>query len=148
MNAGQEENDISPKLMQQWFLKEDAALDVVKDCESDVTYDQEWWPVLGICALHLSHPKCHTQQWTHTHIVKHTTGAVGSHLCCGARGAVGGSVPWSRAPQSWYWGWRERFTFTPPFFMTISIYAKEIMKLAVMHDLYSWTMKQTMVYNL
>ncbi len=35
-----------------------------KRCESDVTYGQEWWPVLGICALHLSHPKC-----THTHIV-------------------------------------------------------------------------------
>ncbi len=35
--------------------------------ESDVTYDQVWWPILGICALHLSHPKCtHTQQWTHT----------------------------------------------------------------------------------
>ncbi|GAA6083699.1 uncharacterized [Tachysurus ichikawai] len=27
--------------------------------------------------------------------------SVGSHLCCGARGAVGGSVPCSRAPQSW-----------------------------------------------
>ncbi len=38
--------------------------------------------------------KVHTQQWTHTH-------TVGSHLCCGARGAVGGSVPCSRAPQSW-----------------------------------------------
>ncbi len=26
-----------------------------------------------------------------------------------------GSVPCSRAPQSWYyWGWRERCTFTPP----------------------------------
>ncbi len=37
---------------------------------------------------------------------------MGSHLCCGARGAVGGSVPCSRAPQSWYWGWRERCT--PP----------------------------------
>ncbi len=50
----------------------------------------------------------------HTHSSEHTTGAVGSHLCCGARGAVGGSVPCSRAPQSWYWGWRERCTFTPP----------------------------------
>ncbi len=55
----------------------------------------------------------HTQQWTHTHR-EHTPGAVGSHLCCGARGAVGGSVPCSRAPQSWYWGWRERCTFTSP----------------------------------
>ncbi len=55
----------------------------------------------------------HTQQWTHTHH-EHTPGAVGSHLCCGARGAVGGSVSCSRAPQSWYWGWRECCTFTPP----------------------------------
>ncbi len=37
----------------------------------------------------------HTQQWTHTHL-EHTPGAVGSHLCCGARGAVGGSVSCSR----------------------------------------------------
>ncbi len=78
------------------------------------TYDQVWWPILGICALHLSHPKCtHTAVNTHTHR-EHTPGAVGSHLCCGARGAVGGSVPCSRAPQSWYWRWRERCTFTPP----------------------------------
>ncbi len=46
-----------------------------------------WWPILliefeWIFALHLTHPRCtHTQQWTHTH-----TGAVGSHLWCGARG--------------------------------------------------------------
>ncbi len=50
----------------------------------------------------------------HTHSSEHTHGAVGSELCCGARGAVGGSMPCSRAPQSWYWGWRERCTFTPP----------------------------------
>ncbi len=28
--------------------------------------------------------------------------------------AVGGLVPCSRAPQSWYWGWREHCTYTPP----------------------------------
>ncbi len=39
-----------------------------KRCESDMTYGQEWWPILGICALHLSHPKCtHTAVNTHTH---------------------------------------------------------------------------------
>ncbi len=38
----------------------------------DVTYDQVWWPILGICALRLTHPKCtHTAvntdtTWTHT----------------------------------------------------------------------------------
>ncbi len=40
-----------------------------------------------------THPSAHTHQWTHT------PRAVGSHLCCGARGAVGGSVPCSRAPH-------------------------------------------------
>ncbi len=59
--------------------------------------------------------KVHTHSSEHTHTHRgHTPGAVGSHLCCGAWGAVGGSVSCSRAPQSWYWGWRERCTFTPP----------------------------------
>ncbi len=48
-----------------------------------------------ICALHLTHQKC-------THSSEHTPGAVGSHLCHGARGVVWGSVPCSRATQSWY----------------------------------------------
>ncbi len=34
--------------------------------ESDVTYNQVWWPILGICALHLPIQSAHTQQWTHT----------------------------------------------------------------------------------
>ncbi len=124
-----------------------------------MTCGQVWWPILGICALHLTHPSAphtavsseqtnkhthththtphthtHTQHTntnttntnthththththtTHTHTHTHTHGAVGGHLCCGARGVVGGSVPCSRVlPQSWYWGWRERWTFTPP----------------------------------
>ncbi len=79
--------------------------------ESDMTYDQVWWPILGICAYPIL--SAHTQQWTRTHR-EHTPGAVSSHLCCGARGAVGGSVPCLKAPQSWYWGWNERCTFTPP----------------------------------
>ncbi len=40
------------------------------ESESDVTYDQVWWPILGICALHFTHPKCthtvvntHPEQW-------------------------------------------------------------------------------------
>ncbi len=51
--------------------------------------------------------KVHTHSSEHTHC-EHTPGAVGSHLCCSALGAVGGSVPCSRAPQSWYWRWRKR----------------------------------------
>ncbi len=36
---------------------------------------QVWWPILGICALHLTHPSEHTQQWVvnkHTHTHTHT----------------------------------------------------------------------------
>ncbi len=68
---------------------------------------QVWWPILGICPLHLTHPSAHSQQWTHTRS--------SGQPCCGARGAVGGSVPCSRvSPQSWYWRWREHLLFTPP----------------------------------
>ncbi len=35
--------------------------------------------------------KVHTHSSEHT-LHEHTPGAVGSHLCCGTRGAVGGSV--------------------------------------------------------
>ncbi len=41
----------------------------------------------------------HTQQWTHTR-------SSGQPYWCGTRGAVGGLVPCSRAPQSWYWRWK------------------------------------------
>ncbi len=62
--------------------------------ESDVTCDEVWWPILGICALHLTHPKCtHTAVNTHTHC-EHTPGAVGGRLCCSTR-EVGGLVPCS-----------------------------------------------------
>ncbi len=36
--------------------------------ESDVTYDQVSWPILGICALRLIHP-VHTHSSEHTHTV-------------------------------------------------------------------------------
>ncbi len=32
-----------------------------------MTYNLVWWPILGICALHLTFPKC-----THTAVNKHT----------------------------------------------------------------------------
>ena len=82
---------------------------------SDVTFSQVWWPILRISALHLTHPKCtHTEQWTHTHTVNTHPEQWAAILCCGARGAVGGSMPCSRAPKSWYWRWRENCTCTPP----------------------------------
>ncbi len=43
--------------------------------ESDVTYSQVWWPILGMRDMHLP-----IEVHTHT---------VGNHLCCGAWGAVG-----------------------------------------------------------
>ncbi len=79
---------------------------------NNVMYCQVWWPILEIGPLHLTHPSAHTQQWV---VCSHTPGAVGSH-CSSARGAVGGSVPCSRAPQSWYWRWRECCSFTIPTF--------------------------------
>ncbi len=45
-------------------------------------------------SLHLTHPK-----WTHTRS--------SGQPCYSAQGAVGGSVPCSRTPQSWYWRRRE-----------------------------------------
>ncbi len=40
----------------------------------------------------------------HTHTPwTHTWSSGQPFLCCDARGAVGDSVPCSRAPQSWYW---------------------------------------------
>ncbi len=73
----------------------------------EVVCGQVWWPILGICPLHLTHPSAHSQQWTHTRS--------SGQPFCGARGAVGGSVPCSRvSPQSWYWRWREHLLFTPP----------------------------------
>ncbi len=69
------------------------------ESESDMTYDQVYgdpYSEFVFCIYPIL--SAHTQQWTHTHR-EHTPEAVGSHLCCGARGAVGGSVPCSRAPQ-------------------------------------------------
>ncbi len=34
--------------------------------EREVVCGQVWWPILGICPLHLTHPSAHSQQWTHT----------------------------------------------------------------------------------
>ncbi len=78
-----------------------------REREREVVCGQVWWPILGICPLHLTHPSAHSQQWTHTWS--------SGQPYCGARGAVGGLVPCSRvSPQSWYWRWREHLLFTPP----------------------------------
>ncbi len=55
----------------------------------------------------------HTVVITHTHR-EDTPGAVGSHLCSGTRGAVGGSVPCSVAPQSGIEGGESAVHSLPP----------------------------------
>ncbi len=91
----------------RWHLQNWISLKGEKEREREVVCGQVWWPILGICPLHLTHPSAHSQQWTHTRS--------SGQPYCGARGAVGGSVPCSRvSPQSWYWRWREHLLFTPP----------------------------------
>ncbi len=92
-----------------WYTEKNGDLKTVTSTlrEREVVCGQVWWPILGICSLHLTHPSAHSQQWTHTWS--------SGQPYCGARGAVGGSVPCSRvSPQSWYWRWREHLLFTPP----------------------------------
>ncbi len=71
-----------------------------------------WWKWSDVWPSVLTHTQIlcsafNLAKCTHTHR-EHTPGAVRSQ-CCGARGAVGASVPCSR-----YWRWRERWLFTPP----------------------------------
>ncbi len=69
--------------------------------------------MLGICALSLTHPKCtHTQLWTHTPWTQ--TRSSGQAFMLRHPGSSWGPVPCSRAPQSWYRGWRVRCAFTTP----------------------------------
>jgi len=75
---------------------------------------QKWWPITRNLNSAFNPSKCTHTPWKHTHTYReHTPGAVGSQ-CCGARGAVGGSVPCSRATQSWYWRWRESAGYSLP----------------------------------
>ncbi len=64
---------------------------------------------LNLCSA-FNPSKVHIHSSKHSHC-EHTPGIVGSHLCCSARGAVGGLVSCSSAPQLWFRGWRERCTF-------------------------------------
>ncbi len=53
------------------IFKEEQVTAWIKWNESEVkvTYDQVWWPILRICALQLTYPKCthtHTSEYTHT----------------------------------------------------------------------------------
>ncbi len=126
MNAGQRGEWHFPQTDATVVLKEDAALDVVKDVK--VTWhtakNGDLYSEFVLCIYPIL--SAHTAVNTHH---EHTPGAVGSHLCCGARGAVGGSVPCSRAPQSWYWGWERALYIHSPLLHEYINYAKEIMKI-------------------
>ncbi len=79
-------------------------------------YCQVWWPILEIGPLHLTHPSAHTQQWVvNTHTVN-THPEQWAAIAPAPGEQLGGSVPCSRAPQSWYWRWRECCSFTIPTF--------------------------------
>ncbi len=82
---------------------------------SEVTKGQVWWPILWICALQLTHPKCtHTAVNTQTHC-EHTPGALGSHYYVAAPGEqFGGSVPCSRAPSRGIKGGESTVHSLPP----------------------------------
>ncbi len=92
------------------FEHDTASLRHVCKHKGEVVCGQVWWPILRICALHLTHPSVHTVENIHLEqCMEQCT------QCCGARGALGGSVPCSRvSPQSWHWGWKEYWLFTPP----------------------------------
>ncbi len=87
--------------------------------ESDVTYGQSMVThTLNPCSA-FNPSKVHTHSSEHTH--PRSSGQPFISIKCATAafmlrrpGTVGGSVPCSKAPQSWYWGWRERCTFTPP----------------------------------
>ncbi len=112
--------------MKIFFFLSSFAIGEREVSESDVTWPSMVTHIRNLCSA-FNHPKCthtavNTHQWTHTHTVnthrEHTPGAVGSHFCCGTRGAVG--APQAsfgallKGTQSWYWRWRERCTFNPP----------------------------------
>ncbi len=52
------------------------------ESESEVMCGQVWWPILRICALHLTHPSAHTH-------CEYTPGAVGSHIAAAPREQLG-----------------------------------------------------------
>ncbi len=74
---------------------------LMKIQRSAFIWNKKWkwcdmWPsmvthTLNLCSAFIPSKCTLSSEHTHTHTHTHTPGAVGSHLCCGARGAVGGS---------------------------------------------------------
>ncbi len=90
------------------------------ESESKLTCGQVWWHILGICALHLTHPSAHTlvntDTHTHTHTHRHTPPEQWAAILLWRPGSSWGfgallngltSVMVLRVE-------RERCTFTPP----------------------------------
>ncbi len=115
-------------LVNSWLINGSCLVTINVDFSTIFTHDSkighskvsEWHDIRPSMVTHtrnscsaLTHPKC-----THTAVNKHTpwtrTGNSGQPFMLWRPGEVEGSVPCSRAPQSWYWRWRERCTFTPP----------------------------------
>ncbi len=66
---------------------------------------QEWWPILGICSLHLP-IQVHTHRAVNTHTMN-THPEQWTAINAEAPGEqLRGLVPCSKAPQSWYWRWK------------------------------------------
>ncbi len=96
--------DLNLSTQHSRLKKSPLATDIVSEWMSEVTCGQVWWPILRICALHLTHPSAHTNSSEHTHTHREHT-----------PGAVGGSVPCSRVwPQSWYWRRRRALVIHSP----------------------------------
>ncbi len=67
LNLCSEDEHIRIYVLYVWHKSESFMVEFSYLGESDVTYSQVWWPILGIRALHLTHPKCtHTAMNTHT----------------------------------------------------------------------------------
>ncbi len=113
-----------PSFRKQSGVKVFAQPGINEFSESEVMCVQVWWPILWICALHLTHPSAHTHSSEHTHT--HTVNihleqwvaiyaaapgdqlgvrclAQGSHL---SRGIEGGRERWLFTPKSkWLDNW-------------------------------------------
>ncbi len=123
--------NLSPVITERWVISSSAELhtahnalrtcDVIKMTEHtyfsqfDVTYDQVWWPILGICALCLTHSKyTHSSEHRHTVNTHPEQWAAIYAVASGEQLAVRCLAQGHLVVESWYWRSRKCCTFTPP----------------------------------